>query len=238
MSVSKHNLYVCISPSMAENYPAEGCLAVIIDILRATSCWITAISHGAKAIHPVVTLEECSQLVKNGYIGAAERQGKKVDGFELGNSPFEYGSNIAGKKIVVTTTNGSRTINTFKNHKEVIIGSFLNFSALVNHIKQADKDVILACAGWEGGISLEDILFSGAVIERLGNLFELDDTAFLAQSLWENSQLDFRNWLIHSSHVKRLMSFGAVKDVDYCFTYDLINIVPRLVGSEIINPQG
>ncbi len=238
MSEIKRKLAVCISPSMAENYPSTGCLAVIIDVLRATSCWLTAFSHGAKAIHPVDTLEECRQLTSEGYVGAAERQGLKVDDFELGNSPFEYGVNISGKKIAVTTTNGSRTVNTFKQHKEVVIGCFLNFSALVNHIRLADKDVLLACAGWEGGISLEDILFSGAVIERLGDKFELDDTAFLALSLWENSQLDFRNWLLHSSHVQRLLSQDAQKDVDYCFTYDLINIVPRLAGNEIINPRG
>jgi 2-phosphosulfolactate phosphatase len=236
MSAGKLKLSVCISPSLAENYPSTGCLVVVVDILRATSCWVTAFAHGAAAIRPVNAIDECKQLMKLGYIGAAERQGVKVEGFDLGNSPFEYQENINGKKIAVTTTNGTRTINTFKNHKEVIIGSFLNFSSVVKHIRLTDKNVILACAGWEGGLSLEDILFTGAVIERFGDHFELDDAAFMALSLWVSSQSDFRNWLNHSSHVQRLLKLEYEKDVDYCFTYDLINIVPRLAGDEIINP--
>ena len=238
MSIEKLKLSVCLSPALAENYPGTGCLVVVVDILRATSCWITAFAHGAQSIHPVDSIDECRQLMNEGYVCAAERQGAKVEGFDLGNSPFEYMNNIKGKKIAVTTTNGSRTVNTFKNQKEVIIGSFLNFSSIVKHINLGDKEVILACAGWEGGLSLEDILFTGAVIERLAGRFELDDAAFLALNLWERSQADFRNWLLHSSHVKRLLKLDCEKDVDYCFTYDLANIVPRLAGNEIINPTG
>lgn len=236
MSKNERSLSVCISPAMAENYPATGRLAVIVDILRATSCWVTAFSHGAKAIHPVNSLEECRSLMNAGYIGAAERQGDKVEGFDLGNSPFEYMNNVEDRKIAVTTTNGTRTVNAFRKHKEVVIGSFLNFAALVEYIRIAEEDVLLACAGWEGGISLEDVLFTGAVIERISDRFVLDDSTFMALRLWENSQLDFRHWLLQTSHVKRLMKLGFVKDVDYCFTYDLADIVPRLEGNQIINP--
>src|SRR5690606_28130478 len=98
-------------PGLVDLYDVKGKVVVVIDILRATSCMTTAIAHGVKSLIPVATLEECKTLQQNGYIAAAERDGKMADGFDLGNSPFSYMEKpLAGKTIAVTTTNGTQAI--------------------------------------------------------------------------------------------------------------------------------
>jgi 2-phosphosulfolactate phosphatase len=236
MITGKINAEVCLSPLMAQNFPVRDRVVVIIDILRATSCWVTALANGAASIRPVITLDECKSLMASGYIGAAERQGKKMEGFDLGNSPFEYSAEkVKGKDIAITTTNGTGNINSFSASEDVVIGSFLNFSGVTKYLKNSDKNIVLACSGWEGGISLEDTLFAGAVLESLDPqvVFE-GDAALMAADLWKSSQPYFRNWLKKSSHVNRLLNLGLEKDIEYCLIIDLFNIVPRLSGLDII----
>ena len=81
---------VCFSPDLIERYSLDEKIVVVVDILRATSCMTSGIAHGVASIIPVATLEECKELQQAGYIAAAERGGQKVDGFDLGNSPFSY----------------------------------------------------------------------------------------------------------------------------------------------------
>ncbi|HLF33079.1 MAG TPA: 2-phosphosulfolactate phosphatase [Cyclobacteriaceae bacterium] len=212
--------------------------AVIIDILRATSCWVTALANGAVSVHPVSTLEECKDLMQTGYIGAAERQGKQVAGFDAGNSPFDFPpEKVSGKKIAATTTNGSRTIMGLMTAKEVVVGSFLNFSSVKTCLEESENEIVLACSGWEGGISLEDMIFAGALLEKLERHYTPSgDAAITCLELWKSVQPGFRTWLRRSSHVQRLLKLGLEKDIDYCFSFDIFNIVPKLSGNEIIIP--
>src|SRR6478736_2791639 len=142
---------VCFTPELVHVYGVKGKVVVVIDILRATSCMTTAIAHGVKSLIPVASLAECKALQNQGYIAAAERDGKKEDGFDIGNSPFSYmEKEVVGKTIAVTTTNGTQAISKSLAAKEIIIGSFLNRSAVVNYLKSQPHDVLLLCAGWKG----------------------------------------------------------------------------------------
>jgi 2-phosphosulfolactate phosphatase len=239
MIAGKSNVSVCLSPMLSENYSLTDSKAVIIDILRATSCWVTALANGAVSVHPVSTLDECQNFMDSGYIGAAERQGKQVEGFDAGNSPFDFpAKKVIGKKIAATTTNGSRAIRGLMPAKEVIVGSFLNFSAVARYLENIENKLVLTCSGWEGGISLEDMIFAGAMLERLERYYmPSGDAAVICLELWKSAQPDIRTWLRRSSHVQRLLKLGLEKDVDYCFTMDLFNIVPVLAGDEIVIPN-
>lgn len=102
---------VILTPEMANPRTLKDSTCVVVDILRATSSWVTALGNGAKLIRPVTTLKECKSLKNKGFLTAAERGGQKIEGFDFGNSPMEYtAENVSGKKIAVTTTNGSRSI--------------------------------------------------------------------------------------------------------------------------------
>src|SRR5687767_2329393 len=159
---------VCLSPDMMHLYKVQDHCIVVVDVLRATSCMTTAFAHGIESIAPFAQLADCLAMKEKGYFTAGERDGKKVEGFDLGNSPFEYQDpKLKGQKIAFTTTNGTRAIVKSLGAKEIIIGSFLNLTAVANHLRTINSDVLVVCAGWKGKVNLEDQLFAGALVELL-----------------------------------------------------------------------
>ena len=196
----------------------------------------TAIAHGVKSLIPVATLEECKALQKKGHISAAERDGKKAEGFDLGNSPFSYmDKNLVGKSIAVTTTNGTLAIARSKDAEEIVIGSFLNKTAIINYLNSQSKDVLLLCAGWKGKINLEDTLFAGAVIEGLqDSFFSENDAAITAHTLYHSAKKDMMKFLSNSSHVRRLKGLNITKDIAFCLEQDVYNVIPVLRGKELV----
>src|SRR5690606_14174971 len=184
----------------------EGKIAVIIDIFRATSSICYGIHNNAEAIIPVSTIEECLSYKNNNYLLAAERDGCVVDGFDFGNSPFSYTPDkVQGRTIVLTTTNGTRSIQLSLNAKEVVLGSFLNLTALCNWLAKQPESVVLVCAGWKDNFCLEDALFAGAVVEKLQRKFSIhDDGAQASLDLYHCAKDDLNNYLKKSSHRERL----------------------------------
>lgn len=230
------NIDVCLTPELVDLYDPKGKVVVVIDILRATSCMTTGIAHGVKSIIPVATLDECKALQKQGFIAAAERDGKMAEGFDMGNSPFSYmEKNLVNKTVAVTTTNGTQAIVKSKNAEEVIIGSFLNKTAVVNYLNSQPYDVLLLCAGWKGKNNLEDTLFAGAVIESLKTSFNAEnDSAITALTLYKAAKNDMMKFLSNSSHVKRLKGLNITKDIEFCLTSDVYNVIPVLKGNELV----
>jgi len=227
---------VCLSPDLIELYDLKGKVVVVVDILRATSCMVTGIAYGVESIRPVATLAECQELMFRGYIGAAERGGQKVDGFDLGNSPFDYlEPRLKGRKIAVTTTNGTLAITKSTDAQQVLLGAFLNFSAMVNYLKRVSNDVVIHYAGWEGRVTLEDSLYAGAIVDALSGYCEYAcDAPRMAQALFKGAQNDLLAFMLGSSHAKRLQNFGIDKDIEYCLTYDQFNSIPVLRGEELV----
>ena len=128
---------VCLSPSLFPIYSDRKSIVVVVDILRATSAICTALDLGVKSIIPVSTIEDALDLKDcDNHILAAERNGKVVRGFDIGNSPTDYlNKDFQDKKMVLTTTNGTRAINIAKRDHQVVIGSFLNIDALTGYEK-------------------------------------------------------------------------------------------------------
>jgi 2-phosphosulfolactate phosphatase len=221
---------VCLSPDLMHLYKVHDKTVVVVDILRATSCMTTAFAHGIESITPFAKLEDCLDMKSKGFFTAGERDGKKVDGFDLGNSPFEYMSErLREKKIAFTTTNGTIAIDKSRAAKEVIIGSFLNLSSVVRHLLFGKNNILIVCAGWKGKVNLEDTLFAGAVVDKLRDFIEPDcDAPIIAQRLYQQAKDDMANYLSTSSHVKRLAKLNIHKDIEFCLTPDQYQVVPIL----------
>ncbi len=221
---------VCLSPDLMHLYNVEDRTVVVADILRATSTMTTALAHGAESILPLSDLEACRKKGMQGYITSGERDGKKVPGFDKGNSPFEYmGNDIRGKKIAFTTTNGTQVIEKSARAKEIVIGSFLNLSSVVNYLLLGENNILIACAGWKGRVNLEDTLFAGAIVEKLKDYLGLDcDAPLAAQHLYRLAKEDMQTFLSKSSHVKRLNKLNVHKDFEFCLTVDQYKILPRV----------
>jgi 2-phosphosulfolactate phosphatase len=227
---------VCLSPDLMHLYPVHDRTVVVVDILRATSCMTTAFAHDIESITPFAKLEDCLSMKPKGYFTAGERDGKKVDGFDLGNSPFEYMEpSLKGKKIAFTTTNGTQAIAKSDGAREIIIGSFLNLSAVADYLLHGENSVLVVCAGWKGKVNLEDTLFAGALVELLKEHIEPDcDAPLAAQHLYNQAKSNMVYFLKNSSHVKRLAKLNIHKDIEFCLTPDQYALVPRLQNSTLI----
>lgn len=217
-------------------YPVNDRTVVVVDILRATSCMVTALAHGVQSIRPFANLEECRAMKSKNYFTAGERNGEKVEGFDFGNSPFEYmADNLKGEKIAFTTTNGTQAIAKSQGAKEIIIGSFLNLSAVTEYLKKGEDSVLVVCAAWKGKVNLEDTLFAGALVENLKNHVEPDcDAPLAAQHLYNLAKKDMVDFLKDSSHVKRLNRLNIHKDIEFCLTPDQYQTIPKLVDGELV----
>jgi 2-phosphosulfolactate phosphatase len=221
---------VCLSPDLMHLYEVQDKTVVVVDILRATSCMTTAFAFGIKSITPFAKLEDCLAMKEKGYFTAGERDGNKVDGFDLGNSPFEYmEEKLKGKRIAFTTTNGTQAIAKSVGAREIVIGSFLNLSAVTEYVSKSDNNVLVVCAGWKGKVNLEDTLFAGALVDLLSDHTEPDcDAPLAAQHLYQQAKGDLNGFLENSSHVKRLAKLNIHKDISFCLTPDQYSVVPVL----------
>src|SRR5690606_28785220 len=226
---------VCLSPDLMHLYTVEKTTVVVVDILRATSCITTALAHNISSITPFADLGHCMAMKERGYLIAGERNGEKVDGCDLGNSPFEYMSpELKDKKIAFTTTNGTQAIEKSKGADEIIIGSFLNLTAVADHLLGKNANVLIVCAGWKGKVNLEDTLYAGALIEKLKEDFEpACDAPLMAHHLYQQGRYDMVDFLKDSSHVKRLARLNIQQDIAFCLTPDQYMIVLRLVNGDI-----
>ncbi|PSL32889.1 2-phosphosulfolactate phosphatase [Dyadobacter jiangsuensis] len=231
-------LDVCLTPDLLHLHKLDNSIVVVADIFRATSCMVTGLAYGVKSITPVASVEECKFLQDKGYIAAAERDARKVEGFDLDNSPFSYmHESLIGAQIAMTTTNGTLSISKAKSAAvKVMIGSFLNLGALANHLKTEPYDVLVLCAGWKGRPNLEDTLFAGALAEALKDQFMLlEDGTLMAQRLYLQSRDNLLASVSNSSHVRRLQRLGIQKDISYCLQTDLYDVVPVLRGSTLVS---
>ncbi|MBK7376801.1 MAG: 2-phosphosulfolactate phosphatase [Ferruginibacter sp.] len=231
MQTNKPELFTCFSPSLLNLYDVDKSIVVIIDVLRATSTIATALFNGAKSIIPVDSVAECIRIGKQiDSITAGERDGKIAEGLEHGNSPFEYPREfIEGKTLVLTTTNGTKLLHMAldRNAKGVITGSFPNLSAVCDHLLAQNQNVILGCAAWKNRVNLEDTLFAGAVINRIGKNFSINcDSSQMAMAIYKEAKPDLYKFMKNkeASHYKRLTGFGLEKDIRYCLTEDGANI--------------
>ena len=237
-SLMTNDLNVCLSPSLLQLYNVEEYIVVIVDIFRATSSICYGIENGAEAIIPVAEVEECLAYrdKETGYLLAAERNGEVVEGFDFGNSPFSYTKEkVAGKTVVLTTTNGTQALHLSRSAKKVVIGSFLNLTALCDWLKTQNENILLVCAGWKNNFNLEDTLFSGAVVEQLKNEnYKTDDSAIAANDLYQLGKDDLNAYLAKTSHSERLKKLGIEADIAFCLNVDITTAIPVLEGERLV----
>jgi 2-phosphosulfolactate phosphatase len=239
--MNKPTLYTCLSPALLHLYDVSNTIVVVIDVLRATSTIATVLYNGAKDIIPVDSVERCIQLGKElECITAGERDGQIAPGLQYGNSSFEYPREfVQNKTLVLTTTNGTKLLHMAlaKGATEIITGSFLNLSAVCDHLVHMKKNVILGCAAWKDKPNIEDTLFAGAVVSRVHDHFTVHcDTSHMAKTLYQAAKEDMFGFMKenNASHYHRLMGFGLEKDIRHCLTEDIANILPEYMNGKLV----
>jgi 2-phosphosulfolactate phosphatase len=238
---NKPTLYTCLSPALLHLYDVRDSIVVVIDVLRATSTIATVLFNGGKYIIPVDSVQKCIQLGKKlACITAGERDGQIAEGLQYGNSSFEYPREfVQGKTLVLTTTNGTRLLHMAlaKGATEIITGSFLNISAVCDHLVQTGRNVILACAAWKDRVNIEDTLFAGAVIGRIKDHFKVNcDASHIAETLYTAGKDDLYEFMkkTDASHFHRLTNYGLERDIRHCLTEDQANVLPVYMDGKLV----
>jgi 2-phosphosulfolactate phosphatase len=228
--MGKRNLETCFSPALYEPERHAGSIVVVIDILRATSAICTAFENGAASIIPVATVPEARTYKEKGYLVAAERDGYVLDFADFGNSPFNFTrEKVAGKTIVYSTTNGTGIIKMAASAGYIIIGSFLNISALTGWISKQERDVVLFCAGWKNRFNIEDTICAGAIAEKLltTSLYStICDSTLAAIDLWSLAKNDITGYIEKAAQRSRLRDKKLDDCIPFCLTADRTSKVP------------
>lgn len=235
-------LDICFSPDLLPRYDLTGQVAVVVDVLRATSTTVTALAAGVTEIYAVATLDECAELGRTrGCLTAAERDGRPVPGFDLGNSPFGFLDGkipVSGRALALSTTNGTQALQASLGAEAVVCGAFLNLQAVADFALAQGRDVLVVCAGWKGQFCLEDSLFGGALAARLAPRgFDVagSDATLAALHLWQQAQADWPAYLLQSSHVRRLNSLEANQDFEFCTRVDAYaDVLPVWQGRRLV----
>ena len=215
----------------------RGGWAVVIDVLRASTTIVHALACGAVAVTPAETVEDARRLkamATDRPLLGGERGGQMIDGFDLDNSPARYSRDVVGgRRVIFTTTNGTRALLRAREAEHVLIGAFVNLSAVVQRLSSDAAPVHLVCAGSEGQLSLEDVLFAGAVVSRLvdaGDAIRLDDQSQLAMDHFR-VQSRSADSLLQSLRASRggrhLQSLGMDADIQLAGKIDLFDRVPE-----------
>lgn len=231
------SVFVHLLPRLIESDALAGGVAVVIDILRASTTIVHALASGAAEIWPCQSIEEARRVAegipRDSVLLGGERGGERIEGFDLGNSPLEYGSDrVTGKTVVFTTTNGTRALQRCRTADRVFIGAFVNQSALVRVLKRDERPVHLVCAGTDGQLTAEDILFAGVVASQLTGR-SADVQTQMAIDFARARSVDeatFGETIRSSRGGQNLLRLGMEADVERASQRDLFNLVPEWDG--------
>lgn len=252
------SISVIQTAQQAQDIDFSGKIAVVIDVLRATSVITTALENGAREVVPVKTVEEAQRLFAasdaENTLRGGERNALKIDGFDLGNSPLEYKKKVVnGKSVILSTTNGTNAINNVKGADEVVLACFRNAAAVVGYLLRlprcdsptqdrvglsyhGSRDITIVCAGTEGRFSLDDGLCAGMLIALLKQKTEVetDDLGFLLHRYYIDNQTNPLGALAECRHLKRLFTLGFYDDIKFCLEPNCVATVPVVSEGRIV----
>jgi len=218
----------------------DGKVAVVIDVLRATSTITTALANGCTGVFPVLSPEEGHELAASfspgSYVLGGERGGLKIQGFDLGNSPREYTpEQICGRALIMTTTNGTLAIRNCHSSYRLYVSSLLNAPSVAKAAARHGRDVMLVCSGTHGIFSLEDAYCAGMVAQELraggAHLSDLAEACRIIFAGYSTSPLDL---LRLAEHGKELLDIGFPEDLEYCARAGSLAVVPVLLDGKVV----
>lgn len=231
-------LFVYHTPELTPKTDFPDC-AIAVDILRATTTISTALSAGAEAVQVFSDLDE---LIKTSKFHpealrllSAERGGKTVEGFDLGNSPFDYTPELVkGKRIFMSTTNGTRALQCIQAAPVVLAAAMINLGSVLSYLKQNQPETVwIVASGWEGSYSLEDTACAGAIAAGLDWEFG-NDEAIAAKCLYQQWSDRLEQLFRHATHGQRLLKLGGDLDIAYCASINRVRVLPKQISAGIL----
>jgi 2-phosphosulfolactate phosphatase len=256
---SRPPVFVHLLPTLIPPGTLKGGVAVVIDVLRATTTMVHALAAGCDAIVPCTEIDEARKaaaaLPAGSAVLAGERHGLPIEGFDLGNSPGDCTSEVcSGKTLVMTTTNGTRAILASLEAERVLVAAFVNRVATVEALKTIGLPIHLVCAGTDGQVSLEDSMFAGALAhdldswaweevearglaspEDLETTILSNDQAEIAAALWRDTEAGLdEGYLLEDALAdgrggRRVLELGLGDDLEDAATVDRFAFAAELL---------
>ncbi len=223
---------VAVTPDGLEPAAVAASTVLVIDVLRASTCIVTALANGCAAIVPVATPEEARQRLAAlpGALLAGERRGEPIEGFDLGNSPLEFtAARVGGRVVVMTTSNGTRALLAARGAVAVGVAAFVNAEAAAAWALAGRRDVLLLCSGERGARSLEDHACAGHLVERLRAAEPGARPTPAAEAAATTARAygkDVARLAHDSSWARHLASRERQADLAACLTLDASTVVP------------
>ena len=220
----------------------RGQSAVVIDVLRSSATITNALQNGAREVIPVVSPAEAGELASRTGRGVSllggERDGKKIEGFDLSNSPSEYTfDRVNGRIIVFASTNGAPTLVRARAAERVYLGGYNNYSALLQRLIDDARPVVFLCSGKLEHFSIEDFVCAGmyaaGLAQQLGKRAALSDSALAALSLYDRYSRDIVALHNECSHGRFLAQLGWSSDLEFCARVDTHPIIPTFIEGKI-----
>ena len=221
---------VAFTPDDVKHLEPSG-VCVVVDVLRASSTITTALFNGCLGIYPVSEPSEAFPFADGmRVLACGERNGVKIRGYHLGNSPAEFGKQaVGGKELVMCTTNGTAAIRVGAARGRALIGCFLNAPAVMSILEKQSDDVTIICAGREGDFSIEDALCAGMIVSRLEG--QRTDTAVASAAIFREHGARVEEVLFQSQHGRFLQQTGFAGDVGYCARVGVMSVLPEVFAS-------
>ncbi|SFJ08361.1 2-phosphosulfolactate phosphatase [Planctomicrobium piriforme] len=233
-------LFAHLLPTLLEDADLSNSTCVVIDILRASTTMVHALGNGARAVIPCLNVDDAhaaaDKFPASARLLGGERHGQLIPGFDLDNSPLHYGPEVvSGKTVIFTTTNGTKALWSCRTAAEVIVGAFVNRKAVCQALKRSGRDVHLICAGTDGQLTAEDILFAGSIVQLL---VDQPGSNWIAGSVQTRMAGDyfaargadpavFRKTFFDSLGAQNLLELGMEADIERCMQPDLFDCVPH-----------
>jgi len=236
---------VCFDPFELGELELRGKNIVVIDVLRSSTTIAIALNNGAREIIPVESIENAVKISGSLFgdvtLRGGERNGKMIQGFNLGNSPLEYTeATVKGKSIIFCTTNGTVAMYKSRFAQNLAIGSFINISTVIDFIKEIHADFLVICAGKASTVSnfsLEDTVCAGMIVHKLSAdkeiKLELTDSSLASQALYKTYGKSLLKLMKNTEHGKYLVEIGFLEDIKVATVIDSYPVLPVLSGNVI-----
>jgi len=234
---------VFLTPIPLNKADLERKTVVVIDVLRSSTTICACLLAGARGVIPTEDPGDAGELRTrlgaDAAVLAGERDGFKIENFQYGNSPAEFTSATVGDKtVILCTTNGTGIFARTAKAETILCGGLVNISRVAEEVARIDQDLVVVCAGREGGFSVEDTICAGMLIELLRTSHRkqilLNDAASLALMLYDRTRTSIPRAIAEGEHARFLASLGFADDVDLCTRVDSMPVLPLLKDGRLV----
>ncbi|MSQ71597.1 MAG: 2-phosphosulfolactate phosphatase [Betaproteobacteria bacterium] len=240
--ILSHRVHVLGKREELDSVRLPGAVAIVLDILFATSTMVAALANGATEVIPVMdgaaASAEAARHAPGSFVLAGELDAITLQGFAKPTPLALIALGLAGRKLILSTTNGTIALHDASAAAHVYAASLLNGSAVIEHVlaAHAGQPILIVCAGSANNFNLEDFYGAGYLVEllteRLGGEADFSDAARAARAVYRHGSPV--ETLLDARVGRMMIERGATDEVRYIAQLSAFDVVPRFVDGRLV----